>query len=106
MSSQQNLEKLHLGRAVAGSHSGFPVNAPSQDFFVFNIKQTFKRACDKVHLINATDYVNQYSRMHEKQGEVSQTPGDPAMRCRPSPNTLTWQLPPASCDYFTSFKSL
>lgn len=63
--SQQNLEKLHLGKeVVAGSQSAFPVDMPTQELF-FNIKQTFKRAYDKVGLINATDYINQHSRMHQ-----------------------------------------
>lgn len=58
-------KKLHFGREVAGSHSGFPVSV-SPGVFVFLKNQMFKRPYDTVHLINATDYTNQYSQMHEK----------------------------------------
>lgn len=43
--------------------SGFLVNVPTQDAFLKYGTST--GAYDKVHLINATDYINQYSRMHE-----------------------------------------
>lgn len=33
---------------------------------VFFFNQMFKRTYDTVHLINATDYTNQYNQMHEK----------------------------------------
>ena len=59
--------KFHFGREVAGSHPGFPV---SVGVFFFFLTQMFKRAYDKGHLINTTDYTNQYSQMHEKAERV------------------------------------
>lgn len=54
--------------------------------FFFN--QMFKRTYDTVHLINATDYTNQYNQMHES--------GARALTGDRTPRTPHGQLPPGN----------
>lgn len=63
-SSPHNLAPLHLERGAPGpTLVSQSVRQPR--LFLFNIKQTLKRAYGKAHFINATDYVHQASRMRK-----------------------------------------